>query len=103
MASSTLAASLEPYDVHFCMHLNREKEKELSSSKLKHRPMWIKAEGGWGGEAYLKKWVVKMVGEVIELGCGDGCGQKGGWSTGRWRCRLQSVPPLDSGEKLGGS
>ena len=36
-----------------------------------------------------------MVGEVIELGCRDGCGQKGGWSSGRRRSRLQWFPPLE--------
>lgn len=63
--------------MHFCVHGNQE--EELYSSKLKHMPMWIKAERTRvKTEACLKKWVVKMVGEVIELGSRDGCGQKGG-------------------------
>lgn len=37
-----------------------------------------------------------MVGEVIALGCRDGCRQEGGWSNGRRRCRLQSFPPPES-------
>lgn len=36
--------------------------------------------------AYLKKEVVKMVGEVMELGRGHGCRQEGGRSTGTPGC-----------------
>lgn len=46
--------------------------------------------------------LVKEVG-LEDKGGGNrsGCGQKGGWSTGRQRCRLQSFLPLESGDELG--
>lgn len=76
--------------MHLCVHVNQEQEPY--SSKLEHMPMWIKAERSRGKrETYLKKWVVKMVGEVIELGSRDGCGQKGGWSTGRREMQIAVV------------
>ena len=40
---------------------------------------------------------METAGEVMEMGRGDGCRQKGGRSAGRRRCRLQSFPPLESG------
>lgn len=42
-----------------------------------------------------------MVGEVIELGRRAGCGQTGGWSTGRQRSTSQSFLPPEAGDELG--
>lgn len=75
---------LQRTNAHFFVHTCQEKDAELHRLKLKHRPMWIKAEKWEGG--CFKKWVVQMVGEVTK---------HGGWSAGRRRCKLQLFPPLE--------
>lgn len=51
--------------VHYCVHSNLEKEEELYSSKLKHKPMWIKAERKQGERERTL---------FEEVGCEDGGG-----------------------------
>lgn len=52
--------------------------------------------------AYLKKEVVKMVGEVMELGRGHGCRQEGGRSTGAPGCSQSLRQSLRRRIRVGG-